>query len=65
MAQTLGKDAEEAMKALTKNGIPRGAAKKALDIAEQKGRFTIFALVDALTRNGEGARKRGRPDRRG
>ena len=37
------------MKALTKNGIPRGAAKKALEIAEQKGRFTIFALVDALT----------------
>ncbi len=50
MEQTLGVDAEEAMKALTKNGIPRGVAKKALEIAEQKGRFTIFALVDALTR---------------
>ena len=50
MEQTLGEDAEEAMKALTKNGIPRGVAKKALEIAEQKGRFTIFALVDALTR---------------
>lgn len=35
---------------LTKNGIPRGAAKKALEIAERKGRFTIFALGDALTR---------------
>jgi len=32
------------------NGIPRGVAKKALEIAEQKGRFTVFALVDALTR---------------
>ena len=50
MEQTLGEDAEEAMKALTKNDIPRGVAKKALEIAEQKGRFTIFALVDALTR---------------
>jgi hypothetical protein len=30
--------------------IHRGVAKKALEIAEQKGRFTIFALVDALTR---------------
>jgi hypothetical protein len=32
------------------NGIPRGVAKKVLEIVEQKGRFTIFALVDALTR---------------
>jgi len=50
MAQTLGVDAGDAMKALTKNGIPWGLAKKALEIAEQKRRFTIFALVDALTR---------------
>ena len=38
------------MKALTKSGIPRGTAKRALEIVEQKARFTIFALVDALTR---------------
>jgi hypothetical protein len=50
MEQKLGDDAEEAMKALTKNGIPKGLAKRALDVAEAKGRFTIFALVDALTR---------------
>ena len=25
-------------------------AKKAIEIAQQQGRFTIFALVDALTR---------------
>lgn len=50
MEQTLGADAEAAMKALTRNGIPRGVAKKALEIAERKGRFTIFAVVDALTR---------------
>ena len=50
MEQTLGVDAGEAVKALTKNGILWGVAKNALEIAEQKGRFTIFALVDALTR---------------
>ncbi|ADB14986.1 hypothetical protein Psta_0295 [Pirellula staleyi DSM 6068] len=31
-------------------GIPRELAKKALEIASQQGRFTIFSLVDALTR---------------
>jgi histone H3/H4 len=50
MVETLGKDAEEAMKALTKAGIGRALAKKALELAEAKGRFTIFSLVDALTR---------------
>lgn len=47
---TLGNDAEEVMKELTKSGINRSLAKEALQIAEQKGRFTIFSLVDALTR---------------
>jgi hypothetical protein len=46
----LGENAEEAMKALNKAGITRSLAKKALEIAQEKGRFTIFALVDALTR---------------
>lgn len=46
----LGNDAEAAMKELTKSGINRTLAKEALQIAEQKGGFTIFALVDALTR---------------
>ena len=50
MREKLGDDAEEALKELAKNGIPRGLAKEALDIAKQHGRFTIFALVDALTR---------------
>ncbi len=47
---TLGSDAEEAMKTLTKSGINRSLAKEALQVAEKKGRFTVFALVDALTR---------------
>jgi hypothetical protein len=50
MATSLGQDGEEVAKILAREGIPRGLAKKALDIASQKGAFTIFALVDALTR---------------
>jgi hypothetical protein len=50
METKLGDDAEEVMKVLNKNGITRSAAKQALEIAERQGRFTIFALVDALTR---------------
>ncbi len=50
MATTLGSDADEAIKTLTKHGIGRTLAKRALDVAKQRGRFTIFAVVDALTR---------------
>jgi hypothetical protein len=50
MEAKLGDDAEEAMKALTRNGIPKGLAKRALEVATGQGRFTIFAVVDALTR---------------
>ena len=50
MQTTLGGDAEEVQKALSQNGIPRALAKEAIEIAQEKGRFTIFAMVDALTR---------------
>ncbi|WP_169981111.1 DUF932 domain-containing protein [Tautonia rosea] len=50
METTLGNDAEEVLKALARNGIPKGLAKEAIARAESRGRFTIFALVDALTR---------------
>ncbi len=46
----LGSDAEEVAKRLGQEGFPRGMIKEALDIAQQQGAFTIFALVDALTR---------------
>lgn len=46
----LGDNAEQVAKVLYKNGIPRDFAKQALAIAEKQGRFTIFSLVDALTR---------------
>lgn len=50
MRERLGSDSEEATKNLLKHGIPRGLAKQALEIARQKGAFTIFAIVDAITR---------------
>lgn len=50
MQETLGSDGDTVIKELTKNGIPRGLAAKAMEIARQQGRFTIYALVDALTR---------------
>ncbi len=50
MRERLGSDAEEVMKVLTQHEIPRNLAKQALDMAEQQGAFTIFSVVDALTR---------------
>ena len=50
MTMQLGEDAEEAMKSLSSHAIPRSLAKKALEIAKRQGAFTIFAVVDALTR---------------
>jgi hypothetical protein len=47
---TLGADAEEVTKALAKVGIGRLLARRALEVAETRGRFTVFALLDALTR---------------
>lgn len=50
MREKLGADADDVLKELSKNGISRQYAKQALDIAREQGAFTIFALVDALTR---------------
>jgi hypothetical protein len=50
METTLGADVEEVQKALGQKGIPRTLAKEAVEIARAKGRFTVFAMVDALTR---------------
>jgi hypothetical protein len=46
----LGDDAEAVAKVLAKQGIPRDLGKKALAMATEQGRFTVFSLVDALTR---------------
>jgi len=48
--QTLGDDAEAVGKLLQKHGIPRDFGKQALKLAEEQGRFTIFTVVDALTK---------------
>lgn len=50
MSEKLGDDVDEASKRLAQEGFPKGLVKEAMQIAEQQGRFTIFALVDALTR---------------
>jgi histone H3/H4 len=50
MKARLGDDAEEVMKKLAEHGISRSLAKQATELAASQGRFTIFSLVDALTR---------------
>ena len=50
MKSRLGTDADEAAKTLLENGIPRNLCRKALEMAQQQGAFTIFSVVDALTR---------------
>ncbi len=49
MRETLGDDAESVMKELAKHGLSRGIAKQAVEMVAGN-RFTIFALVDAITR---------------
>jgi hypothetical protein len=46
----LGSDADEVVRELAKYEIPRHYIKDAMEIAQAQGGFTIFALVDALTR---------------
>lgn len=50
MCERLGSDEEEVTKVLSAEKIPRGLIKDAMEIARQRGGFTIFALVDALTK---------------
>lgn len=50
METKLGDDADEVLKVLAQKAIPRSLAKQALEIAQEQGRFTVFSLVDALTR---------------
>lgn len=50
METTLGQDADEVEKVLAKQGITKSLAKRALEIAMEKGRFTVWCILDALTR---------------
>jgi hypothetical protein len=49
MTEKLGSDADEVTKLLAGHKIPRSLIKDALNIARERGGFTIFAIVDALT----------------
>lgn len=59
MNTTLGTEDEDVLKALGKHGVGKALAKEALEIARRNGRFTIFALVDAITRIGARATNAG------
>ena len=50
MKTKLGEDADEVLKILQKHGITKTLGNEALKIAEEQGQFTIFSVVDALTR---------------
>ncbi len=50
METHLGDDAEKVLSTVTKKGITRQAAKQAVELARQQGAFTIWTMVDALTR---------------
>ena len=50
METKLGDDADEVRAALSGTGISRTLGKKAVEMAAKQGRFTLFSVVDALTR---------------
>lgn len=50
METTYGDDAEEVQKLLAKAGFTRQMAKLASELAQEQGCFTIWSVVDALTR---------------
>jgi histone H3/H4 len=55
----LGNDAEDTFKELCKNGIARSVAKEAVTLAQEKGRFTVWSVVDALTKLSQSSRFAG------
>lgn len=59
MTEKLGDDADEVSRRLAAEGIPRGVVKDAMEIARQQGGFTIFSLVDALTRTSQSVQLAG------
>ena len=50
MADPLGSDQDEVQKVLAAEKIPRNVIKDALELARQQGGFSIFSVVDALTK---------------
>lgn len=50
MHTKLGQSSDEVLKVLSQHGITKTLANEALRLAQQQGGFTIFSVVDALTR---------------
>ena len=50
MSEKLGDDTDEVLKVLSEVGIGKTLAKAALESGRVQGRFTVFSVVDALTR---------------
>jgi hypothetical protein len=50
METVYGDDAEQVQKLLAKAGFTRTLAKEACELAQQQGRFTLWSVVDTLTR---------------
>lgn len=50
MHTQLGQSSDEVLKVLGQHGITKALANEALRLAKQQGGFTIFSVVDALTR---------------
>src|SRR5690606_23788093 len=60
MDTTLGSDADETAKALAGRNIPSKMVKEAVEsVARDSGRFTVFNLVDVLTRGTRDTRYAG------
>jgi hypothetical protein len=50
MKEKVGSAEEDVLKLLSSHGISKSVALEAKELAKREGRFTIFTLVDALTR---------------
>ena len=50
METELGEDAEKVLEVLSKEGISKALGRRALELGGTRGRFTVFSVVDALTR---------------
>jgi hypothetical protein len=48
--ETRFEDSDEAQKALIKTGIGQRLTRQAIELAGQQGRFTVFSMLDAVTR---------------
>ena len=56
MQTSLGQDCDEVTKALAGHGIGRELAKQAYQLAEMRGKISLFTLIDGLTRLAGGLR---------